>query len=304
MTTFRSFATSAGTVAYAEWLPGGPARATVLLVHGGGVGPGGWSRAIGGRPGWAPRLAEAGYRAVVMTWPGLSAGGAWDPDTPLDGAAVAGAIVELIAALGGPVVLVVHSMSAAFGYRVAFHHRDSLIALVALAPAPPGDIQPEPAVLEEDADHIVVQGRPLTWRLPRRGWWHPGPEFIEAKLVGASEQFPPGHLDELRSQLVPIPAGLLLERQNVRGAQVHIGDRELDGLPTLVMVGTHDTDHPIESDRATADWLAERGGDVRFVALTAANVAGNGHMLMQESNSDAVLNLVTEWLGPNVRPRR
>lgn len=78
----------------------------------------------------------------------------------------------------------------------------------------------------------------------------------------------------------------------------------MDGLPTLVMVGTHDTDHPIESDRATADWLAERGGDVRFVALTAANVAGNGHMLMQESNSDAVLNLVTEWLGPNVRPRR
>ena len=93
MTTFRSFATSAGTVAYAEWLPGGPARATVLLVHGGGVGPDGWSRAIGGRPGWAPRLAEAGYRAVVMTWPGLSAGGAWDPDTRLDGAAVAGAIV-------------------------------------------------------------------------------------------------------------------------------------------------------------------------------------------------------------------
>ncbi|QPE04517.1 alpha/beta hydrolase [Microbacterium schleiferi] len=108
------------------------------------MGPGGWSRAIGGRPGWAPRLAEAGYRAVVMTWPGLSAGGAWDPDTRLDGAAVAGAIVELIAALGGPVVLVVHSMSAAFGYRVAFHHRDSLIALVALAPAPPGTSSPSP----------------------------------------------------------------------------------------------------------------------------------------------------------------
>ena len=59
MTTFRSFATSAGTVAYAEWLPGGPARATVLLVHGGGVGPDGRVRAEA-RPDQARHAQSAG----------------------------------------------------------------------------------------------------------------------------------------------------------------------------------------------------------------------------------------------------
>lgn len=234
-----------------------------------------------------------------MTWPGLSADGVWDADAQPDGDDVAAAILDVIRAVGGPVVLVVHSMSAAFGYRIAFRHREAISALVALAPAPPGDIQPVPVVLDEDADRILVQGHPLTWELPLRGWWQPGPDFVDVKLVGSSERFPREHLGELRDQLVPIPAGLLIERQNVRGAQVHLGEADLDGLPILVLVGTHDADHPVEFDRATAEWLRGRGGDVSFVALSDDGLDGNGHMLMQESNSDAVLGVVTGWLATN-----
>lgn len=117
--TFLPLSTRSGVVEYAEWLPDGLAVATVLLVHGGGVGPGGWVEAAGRRAGWAPRLAEEGFRAVVMTWPGLSADGVWDADAQPDGDDVAAAILDVIRAVGGPVVLVVHSMSAAFGYRIA-----------------------------------------------------------------------------------------------------------------------------------------------------------------------------------------
>ena len=56
----------------------------------------------------------------------------------LDAGAVAGAIVELIAALGVPVVLVVHSMSAAFGYR----ERNRQTAQPDVSP-----VQPSPAAL-------------------------------------------------------------------------------------------------------------------------------------------------------------
>ena len=281
--TFRPLSTSVGVVEYAEWLPDGPALATVVLVHGGGVGPDGWLETIDGQPGWAPRLAEAGYRAVVATWPGLSASGQWQAGAQPSGDEVAAALVELIDAVGGPVVLVVHSMSAAFGYRIAFHHRSLLRALVALAPAPPGDIQPEPVVLEQHPDRVVVQGQPLVWELPLTGWWQPGPEFVEKKLVGTSLRFPSEHLDVLRAQTVPIPAGLLVERQNVNGAQVHIGDQ------------------PVDLDEATAHWLSAHGGHVQFVVLDGDQLGGNGHMLMQETNSGEILELVEQWLGGVVR---
>lgn len=297
---FNSLVTATGTVQFAEWLPEGQSLGTVVLVHGGGVGPDGWLKTIDGQPGWAPQLAAAGYRSVVTTWPGLSAAGRWEPAANPSGEDVASGLVELISAVGAPVVLVVHSMSAAFGYRIAFQHRDLVCALVALAPAPPGDIQPEPEVLEQNSDRVVVQGSPLVWELPLTGWWEPGAEFVETKLVGASERFPREHLNDLRAQTVAIPARLLIERQNVGGAQIHIGDRSLHSLPVLQLVGTKDTDHPIETDRNTAVWMANHGGEVEFVVLDGDELGGNGHMLMQETNSAAVLAVVEQWLNAHV----
>lgn len=296
---FRPFRTSRGVIEFADWRPIGQRRGTVVLVHGGGVTPQGWISTIDGQPGWAPRLANAGYRTLVPTWPGLSADGRWDPVARLNGVDVSDALAEFIDTADEPVTLIVHSMAAAFGYRLAFHYQALIRAMVAVAPAPPGDIQPEPVVLSENDQHVVVQGQPLVWELPHEGWWTPNEDFLVQKLVGASRRFPPEKVDALRQQLVPIPAALLLERQNVRGSQVRIGDGELNDMPVLVIVGTHDTDHPIERDRAVADWLAERGANVNFTVLDGQELGGNGHMLMQESNSHASLKVVTDWITGN-----
>nr|WP_274636397.1 alpha/beta fold hydrolase [Microbacterium bovistercoris] len=302
--SFTPFHSTTGVLEFATYEPNETPKAAVVLVHGRGVRPDGWIHTIDGEPGWAPRLAEAGYRAVVPTWPGLSAGGRWDGASNRSGGDVAQGLIEFIERLDQPVVLMVHSMAGAFGYRIAFDRPDLLLGLVALAPAPPGDIQPVPDVIGEDENRVTVQGHPLVWELPKSGWWTPGLDFVETKLVGASERFPPERIPDLREQLVSIPARLLLERQNVNGAQVRFGDRRLPGTPVLLLVGSHDTDHPVDADRAVARWLEDRGAQVEFRPLVDGPLRGNGHMLMLESNSDAVLTVILRWLADTILPAR
>jgi hypothetical protein len=45
-----------------------------------------------------------------------------------------------------------------------------------------------------------------------------------------------------------------------------------------------------------ADWLHEIGAKADFWFLGDRGVSGNGHMMMIESNSDAVAKLVLSWV--------
>ena len=45
-----------------------------------------------------------------------------------------------------------------------------------------------------------------------------------------------------------------------------------------------------------ADWLNENGAKADFWFLGDRGVSGNGHMMMIESNSDAVAKLVLSWV--------
>ena len=80
------------------------------------------------------------------------------------------------------------------------------------------------------------------------------------------------------------------------GPQVRFGTQSLEGLPVLLRVGSHDTDHPVTADQLVADWLRMRGAKVDFVPLNEGALSDNGHMLMLESNSDAILEVVIRWL--------
>jgi hypothetical protein len=68
------------------------------------------------------------------------------------------------------------------------------------------------------------------------------------------------------------------------------------GKRALVLIGTDDVDHPRELDVRIADWLNENGANADFWFLGDRGVSGNGHMMMIESNSDAVAKLVLSWV--------
>jgi pimeloyl-ACP methyl ester carboxylesterase len=97
--------------------------------------------------------------------------------------------------------------------------------------------------------------------------------------------------------LNPIPARLLLERRNVAGSQLRVVDfSKFRGKPVLVLTGTNDLGHARAVDEPIADWLNANGAEADFIYLGDLGITGNGHMLMLERNSDALAQLIIDWI--------
>lgn len=271
-------------------------RPTVVMIHGGSHTGSCFLTTADHRPGWAPRFADGGWPVVVPDLPGHGrSGGALHPE--ICGDLLVRLMGDLLETIAGPVVLVAHSIGAAFAWRLAELRRDQIAALVAVAPAPPGNIQAAAVVEEETAEAVQVSlnGRPT--RIPRGPLSRATPQMVEAKLIGASRRFPRAFTDEYRSLLTPTVARLVYERANVDGCQLQIADpRSLAGLPILIITGGEDVDHPQATDAALGEWLAGCGAAVDVVWLPDHGIEGNGHMLMMELNSDEIADLILRWL--------
>lgn len=274
----------------------GAARATMLLLHGGAHTGACYLETPDGRPGWAHRFAEAGFRVAVPDWPGIGRSGYIAPED-FSGAAVCRGLGALIEHLPKPLILLTHSMSGAYGWKLLEAHGGSIAALVGIAPGPPGNIQAEPTVIAETDDFIDLKNLELSFRLHRREPFIAGPDFIDRKIIGSGRFFPKDRADAYRRTLLPIPAGLIWERLNVNGRQLRVDDPDrLRGKPVLVVTGTDDIDHPRDLDGATADWLRAAGAEAEYDYLGDRGIVGNGHMMMLETNSDEIAALIVAWL--------
>jgi pimeloyl-ACP methyl ester carboxylesterase len=272
------------------------ARATVLMVHGGAHSGACYQRTADGRPGWAYRFAERGYRAVVPDWPGSGRSGHVPLDR-LDGATVVEGLGALARWLGTPLVLLTHSMSGAYGWRLLELHGDVIAAVVGVAPAPPGNIQKLPPVYEETQTAIETEVSGRRVRIDKMGMAVQGRDFVERKLVGESRFFPREQLAVYAAELLPIAPKVLLERQNVHGSQLRVSDpKKLAGKRILVVTGTADLDHAKEVDGAIVIWLNAHGAKAEFCYLADRGIVGNGHMLMLEENSDEIADIIMGWI--------
>jgi pimeloyl-ACP methyl ester carboxylesterase len=272
------------------------AKATVVMVHGGAHSGACYQRTADGRPGWAHCFAERGYRVVVPDWPGTGRSGYIAPDK-LDGATVVEGLGALIRSLGAPVILLTHSMSGAYGWRLLELHGDVIDTVVGVAPAPPGNIQKMAPVHAETETSIETEAFGGRVRVDKTAPVVASRDFVERKLVGESRYFPRDRLDGYAASLRPIPPKLWLERQNIRGSQLRVGDpRRLEGKPVLVITGTTDLDHSREIDGAIVTWLNENGAKADFCFLADRGIVGNGHMLMLEENSDEIAGIILDWL--------
>src|SRR5262249_48336342 len=119
-------------------------------VHGGAHSGACYQVTADGRSGWAYRFAERGYRVVVPDWPGTGRSGAIPLDR-LDGATVVEGLGALVRRLGAPIVLLTHSVSGAYGWRLLELHGDVIAVAVGVAPGPPGNIQKAAPVYAETA---------------------------------------------------------------------------------------------------------------------------------------------------------
>jgi pimeloyl-ACP methyl ester carboxylesterase len=266
-----------------ELVPGGEPRGVVVLVHGGGLTGRCYLETADGRPGWARNLVGAGFRVVVTHW--LAGHGA--APGVATGEQVSRALACLVEAMPVPPVVLVHSMSGPYGFRLAELCGNLLRGMVAVAPGPPGNIQPRPKIISESAEAVTVAQPATEMTLPKAGVWVPSAEFVHKKFVGASRRFPRGHADAYYRTTVPVPASLMLERVNLSSSQLTVEDpARFRGLPVLLATGSGDADHSRAADGATADWLSSLGAAVTYRFLEEGILGGNGHCPMAETNSE------------------
>jgi pimeloyl-ACP methyl ester carboxylesterase len=178
----------------------------------------------------------------------------------------------------GPAILVTHSMSGAIGWKLAEQAGDQIVALVALAPSPPGNIQPWwswPAYPEDQPIRFTPE---------------------EVRHFTASPRFPTEAFDTYYQSLVPESARLYNERLNVRGLQLRIERAEVvHSVPILVVSADVDPNHPEGADSRTAKFV---GGE--HLVLTERGLAGHGHLMMLEHGNLEVAELILDWLARHV----
>ncbi|HXP30680.1 MAG TPA: alpha/beta fold hydrolase [Stellaceae bacterium] len=274
----------------------GPTRPTVVMIHGGAHTGACYLRTVDGRKGWAHLFAARGHRVAVPDWPGIGRSG-YVPPEEHTGAAIVQGLGTLLATLPPPLFLVTHSMAGAFGWRLLELHREHIARVVGVAPAPPGNILPEPEMLGETESAVELQAGPLRFRLDKRAPFLCDRAFIDKKIVGDGRFFPRHLVEAYAASLLPIPARLIFERLNVGGSQIRVQQPQaLAGKRILVVTGTNDIDHSRAVDGATAQWLGDAGAKPDFIYLGDRGIIGNGHMLMLEENSDDIAAIILDWL--------
>ncbi len=197
------------------------------------------------------------------------------------------ALVALLQRIG-PAILLTHSQSGAFGWKVADSHPELVRALVAVEPNGPPFRDP------------VFKGGDLGG-----AGWYGYPDAV-ARPYGITRvplDFDPPAASpaDLAPTLQPAPADPALMRCILPGGT----PRRLPRLATVpIAVVTAEASFRASSDHCTTDFLAQAGVPVEHIVLAGRGVHGNGHMMMLESNSDAIAAVIQDWLGHAVAVRQ
>src|SRR5258707_5317330 len=109
----------------------------MVLICGGGHTGACYLATVDERPGWAQAFVRAGYKVVVPDWPGVGRSG----HIPLDeitGERVVAGLGKVVASLGRPAIVMTHSMSGAYGWKLVEELGAHIDKVVAIAPGAPG----------------------------------------------------------------------------------------------------------------------------------------------------------------------
>jgi pimeloyl-ACP methyl ester carboxylesterase len=315
------------------WEPANPTQPyPIILVHGNGQTGVDWLQTPDGRAGWAYYLMEQGYTLYMVDYParGRSAylpGGAhgdlgirtveqletiWTNvaekgNFPLDqnhtqwpGTGKMGdpifdnfiktqvqfagesttlarqATMELIDTIGTPVILFTHSQGGGVGWGVADGRHELVKGIVTIEPGGPQIGRVSTSEVAYTGDPANAWG-PVNYPLV----YEPAvtdPSQLITYLEAEGDQ--PG---EVPCYLQVEPARQLANMQDMR----------------VLAISADGTYHRV-FDACIPKWLNQAGVDTDFVRLEDVGITGNGHMMMLELNSDAVIEFIHGWMQENI----
>ena len=307
-------------------------RYPIVLFHGNGQTGVDWQQTPDGRPGWAYYLIEQGYVVYMVDYParGRSAyvpgydgninirtaeqletiwtnvaekgnfplkeqhtqwpgeGKVGDPvfDTfnksqvQFAGASTAlarEATVELLDTIGTPVILLTHSQGGGIGWDVAEQRPDLVHGIVTVEPGGP-QIGGANTATVEPRDR-----NPNSWGLTTNPFRFDPPITRPSELNVALEETSE-RPDEVRCWMQVEPARKLVNFQDVR----------------VLAISGSGTYHRVY-DGCIPKWLNQAGARADFIRLEDAGMAGNGHMMMLETNSDDIIEFIHGWGQDNLQ---
>jgi pimeloyl-ACP methyl ester carboxylesterase len=194
----------------------------------------------------------------------------------------------------GPSIVLVHSQSGQYGWPLAQARPALVKAIVAAEPSGPpvhDVVVPGAARFGMAFENATtVEGTQIFRddpRLKRYG-------LTDNPLLYAPAVTPQSPLEFVQQDKAEAPDLAKCWRQKEPARKLTaVGDR-----PILYLAAEASFYAPY--NHCTVGYLKQAGVDVSFVKLADIGLRGNGHMMMMEKNSDAVAQVITEWLDKNV----
>ena len=245
----------------------------VILVHGGVHTGVCWTSRPDGQPGWAQYLAENGWTAFVVDWPGI--GRSAGTGTLLQSKAEH--IVTALAALArgiGPALLIGHSFGAAIAAKVMEVASKHVTGLISIAPAPHGNISNSRPPLPDD--------KPITFN-----------EDAMRRFFCNAPNFSKDSIDNYRRSLCSMSPGVFNAAASSNGSRAFVIDdfASIASIPKLVVAG--DNDQLVTSQMSSK--VAESLGARHITVGKDWGLSGFGHMIPIERGSEEILKRCLDW---------
>jgi pimeloyl-ACP methyl ester carboxylesterase len=179
----------------------------------------------------------------------------------------------------GPAVLLTHSQSGAMGWPIADRRPNLVKAILAVEPSgPPAhdvDFKGAPDWFS-DVAKIKISGLgdiPLTY----------DPPLKDGEQLSFVRQDKPDRPDLVRCWAQAAPA------------------RQLPNLKKIpILIISSEASYHASYDHCTAAYLTQAGVANTFIHLADVGIHGNGHMMMQEKDSDAIAGVMEGWLSKTI----
>jgi pimeloyl-ACP methyl ester carboxylesterase len=244
-----------------------------VLIHGGVHTGVCWTARADGQPGWAQYLAEHGWTAYVVDWPGVGRSAGTSKLLETTAAHIVTALVSLVRDTG-PVLLIGHSIGGALAAKVMEVASQHVTGLVSIAPAPHGNITGNRPPLP--ADRVITFDKDQMRRF-----------FCNAP------RFPKDSIDQYRRSLCSMSPGVFNALSSTNGSHDLVIDdfAKLASIPKLVVAGDNDQLVPYQMSSAVAESLGAR----HVTVGKDWGLMGYGHMIPVENDSEEILKRCLDW---------
>lgn len=274
-------------------------RTPILFIHGGGGSGSNFRATPDGRLGWADLLAERGYRSWVTDWPGAGRSGYRDLTELVYDDIIDGYLRLLRDVIREPVVVVPHSMGGAVAWRLVERLPDLVAGVISLAAVHPANLDTKAELVSDDGNVVVVKfaltGVPFT--IDRRKPYVYEDAYVERQGVADSRHFPREAIGQLRAGHQGMSPKMLMQRVGlIPGMPVIENTASFQGKRIRLMAGDCDPAHTRAVEERTVACLRGWGADASLIWLAEHGHAGNGHYIMGEDNSEAILEIFIDQL--------